>query len=158
MADVVDRATRSRMMSGIRSENTRPELFVRKGLHALGFRYRLHAKNIPGKPDMVLSKYNALIEVHGCFWHGHGCRYSKLPATNAKFWQEKIIGNQTRDRRNLGKQLDAGWRCLIVWECAVRMSQRSVDTLDVIALSANWLTSGGQLAIIDEQGLYNFNS
>lgn len=158
MADVVDRATRSRMMSGIRSENTRPELFVRNGLHALGFRYRLHAKNIPGKPDMVLSKYSALIEVHGCFWHGHGCRYSKLPATNAKFWQEKIIGNQTRDRRNLSKQLDAGWRCLIVWECAVRMSQRSVDTLDVVALSAKWLTSGGQLAIIDEQGLYNFRS
>lgn len=155
MVDVVDKATRSRMMSGIRSKNTRPELFLRKGLHALGFRYRLHAKDIPGKPDMVLPKHNALIEVYGCFWHGHGCRYCKPPTTNAGFWQNKIIENQIRDRRNLGKQLEAGWRCLVVWECAIRMSQRATDTLDVVTLSAEWLTSGGQLAIIDELGLYN---
>lgn len=155
MVDVVDRATRSRMMSGIRAKNTHPELFIRQGLHARGFRYRLHVKNIPGKPDMVFPKYNALIEVHGCFWHGHGCRYCKHPATNAGFWLQKITENQIRDRKNLGKQLEAGWRCLVVWECAVRMSERMPDTLDVVALSAEWLASGGQLAIIDELGLCN---
>jgi DNA mismatch endonuclease (patch repair protein) len=104
---------------------------------------------------MVLPKHNALIEVHGCFWHGHGCRYFKHPTANAGFWQNKIMGNQIRDRRNLGKQLEAGWRCLVVWECAVRMSQRGTDTLDVVSLTAEWLTSGGQLAIIDELGLCN---
>lgn len=155
MVDVVDRTTRSRMMSGIRSKDTRPELFVRKGLHALGFRYRLHAEDIPGKPDMVFQKFSALIDVHGCFWHGHGCRYCKLPASNTGFWQKKIIENQIRDRKNLGKQLEAGWRCLVIWECAVRMSQRTADTLDVVSLSAAWLTSGNQLAIIDELGLCN---
>lgn len=155
MADVVDSETRSRMMSGIRAKNTRPEMFLRKGLHALGFRFRLHAGDIPGKPDMVFPKHKAVIEVYGCFWHGHGCRYCKLPTTNAGFWQNKLIGNQIRDRKTLSKQLEAGWRCLVVWECAVRMSQRIPDTLDVVALSAEWLKSGGELAIIDEQGLCN---
>lgn len=154
MVDVVDPATRSRMMSGIRAKNTRPELFLRKGLHALGFRYRLHVKDIPGKPDLVFPKYNALIQIHGCFWHGHGCNYCKPPATNPKFWQNKITENQLRDKRNLDKQIEAGWRCLIVWECAVRLSQRTVNVLDVVELSAQWLTAGSDLAIVDEQGLH----
>lgn len=153
MADVVDKATRSRMMSGIRAKNTRPEIFLRKGLHTLGFRYRLHAKNILGKPDIVLPKYNALIEIYGCFWHGHGCRYCKSPSTNTRFWKNKIIENQCRDRRNLGRQMEAGWRCLVVWECAIRMSQRSHTTMDAILLAAQWLTGSGDTAIIDEQGL-----
>lgn len=153
MIDVVDKATRSRMMSGIRAKNTRPEMFIRKGLHALGFRYRLHTKNIPGKPDIVLPKHNALIEIYGCFWHGHGCRYCKPPSTNTRFWKNKFIGNQRRDRRNLGRQREVGWRCLVVWECAIRMSQRTPATLDVVSLAAQWLTGSGDAAIIDEQGL-----
>ena len=153
MVDVVDKVTRSWMMSGIRGNNTRPEMFIRKGLHVLGFRYRLHAKNIPGKPDVVLPKYNALIEIYGCFWHGHGCRYCKSPSTNTWFWKNKIIENQRRDRRNLGRQMEAGWRCLVVWECAIRMSQRSPATLDAVSLVAQWLTGNGDTAIIDEQGL-----
>lgn len=155
MADVVDKATRSRMMAGIRSRNTRPELFLRKGLHSLGFRHRLHAKGIPGKPDLVFPKHHALIEVFGCFWHGHGCRYFKLPATNTAFWKNKIGCNQDRDRRNLDSVIAAGWRCLIVWECAVRQSQRADDAPDVVGLAAQWLTSGKQLAVIDESGIYD---
>lgn len=157
MADVVDPVTRSRMMSSIRAKNTRPELFLRKGLHALGFRYRLHVKDIPGKPDLVFPKHNALIEIRGCFWHGHGCRYCKPPTTNPEFWQNKIMENQLRDRRNLMVQIEAGWRCLITWECAIRLTQRAVNTLDVVALSAQWLKTGGNLATIDEQGLHNLN-
>ena len=153
MVDVVDKATRSRMMSGIRAKNTRPEIFLRKGLHSLGFRYRLHAKDIPGKPDVVIPKYNALIEIYGCFWHGHGCHYSKTPTTNVRFWKNKIIENRNRDKRNLGRQLEAGWRCLVVWECAIRMTQRSPAELDVVSLVTQWLTGNGSAAIIDEHGL-----
>lgn len=153
MMDVVDKATRSRMMSGIRAKNTRPEMFLRQGLHALGFRFRLHAKGIPGKPDIVLPKRRALISVHGCFWHGHGCRYCKTPKTNTAFWQEKIQSNKRRDERTLHLQLDAGWRCLLVWECAVRRAEQMPNELDIVTLSANWLVGKGCLAVIDEQGL-----
>lgn len=157
MVDVVDPATRSRMMAGIRAKDTHPELFLRKGLHALGFRYRLHVKNIPGKPDLVFPKYNALIEIRGCFWHGHGCHYCKSPTTNPGFWQNKFMENQLRDKRNLEQQIEAGWRCLIAWECAIRLAQSTEKTLDVVALSAQWLKAGGDLAAIDEQGLHNLN-
>lgn len=153
MADVVDKATRSRMMSGIQSKSTRPEIFIRKGLHALGFRFRLHANDILGKPDIVLPKFRALINVHGCFWHGHGCRYCKTPSTNTEFWLDKINANCLRDKRTLQLQLDAGWRCLIVWECAIRLAQRMPQEFDVINLSANWLNQGGRFATIDERGL-----
>jgi DNA mismatch endonuclease, patch repair protein len=151
--DVVDKATRSRMMSRIRAKNSRPEVFLRQGLHALGFRFRLHAKDILGKPDIVLPKYHALIIVHGCFWHGHGCRYCKTPKTNTVFWQEKIQSNKLRDARTLQFQLDAGWRCLVVWECAVRRAKKKPIELDIVALSANWLMGDGRLAMLDEQGL-----
>ncbi len=153
MADVVDKATRSRMMSGIRAKNTRPETLLRRGLHALGFRFRLHAGNIPGKPDIVLPKFKALIIVHGCFWHGHGCRYCKSPSTNSTFWHEKILTNRLRDERTLRLQLGAGWRCLIVWECAARRTEKMPDELDVVALTADWLAGDNRLSAIDEQGL-----
>ncbi|MDR0234580.1 MAG: DNA mismatch endonuclease Vsr [Zoogloeaceae bacterium] len=155
MADIVDSATRSRMMSGIRSKNTSPELFLRKGLHSLGFRYRLHVKELPGKPDMVFPRYGALIEIYGCFWHNHGCRYCKLPATNARRWENKIRENHARDQRNLGALLEAGWRCLVVWECAIRKSRRSPNELDSIQLVTQWLRTGGRFAAIDEGGLHS---
>jgi DNA mismatch endonuclease (patch repair protein) len=139
MADVVDKATRSRMMSGIRTQNTGPEIVIRKGLHALGFRFRLHAKDISGKPDIVLPRFRALINVHGCFWHGHGCRYCKTPSTNTAFWLNKINTNRLRDQRTLQLQMDSGWRCLIIWECAIRLAQRMPHEFDVTNLSANWL-------------------
>ena len=153
MTDVVDKATRARMMSRIRAKNTRPEIFLRKGLHALGFGFRVHAKDIPGKPDIVLPKFRALINVHGCFWHNHGCRYCKTPSTNTAFWLEKLDANRLRDQRTLQLQLDSGWRCLIVWECAIRLTQRKPQEFDVINLSANWLNQGGRFATIDESGL-----
>lgn len=151
--DVVTKEVRSRMMSGIRAKNTRPEMFLRQGLHALGFRFRLHAKDIPGKPDIVLPKHRALIIVHGCFWHGHDCRYCKTPKTNTAFWQEKIQNNKLRDERTLQLQLDAGWRCLLVWECAVRRAKQMPNELDIVTLSASWLVGNGRLGVIDEQGL-----
>lgn len=157
MTDVVDAATRSRMMSNIRAKNTRPELFLRKALHARGFRYRLHVKDISGKPDLVFPRYNALIDIRGCFWHSHGCHYCKPLATNLEFWQKKLVENQRRDKRNLDKQREAGWRCLIAWECAVRKAQRTGDSLDVVGLAAQWLIAGSDLAVIDEQGLHDLS-
>jgi DNA mismatch endonuclease (patch repair protein) len=141
------------MMSGIRAKNTRPEIFLRKGLHALGFRFRLHAKEIPGKPDIVFPKYKALIEVQGCFWQGHSCDYFKLPKTNSEFWRNKIEANRIRDQHNRDAQQTQGWRTLIVWECATRSHATVSQGLDVITLITNWLTVGSGSTEIDERGL-----
>ena len=154
MIDVVDRETRSRMMSGIRAKNTRPELFIRIGLHALGFRYRLHAKDIPGKPDVVFPRYGALVVVHGCYWHGHGCRYFKWPKSNEAFWKEKISSNRKRDRVNLKLQEQLGWRTIVVWECAIR--KNLIDqNFDVVDLVARWLTKDTRSAYLDESGVHS---
>jgi len=121
MVDVVDRATRSRMMSGIRGKNTRPELFVRRFLHKHGFRYRLHAKILPGSPDVILPKWKVVIFVHGCFWHRHeGCRLSTTPASNRERWKDKFEKNVTRDQRNIKALLSSGWAVIILWECGLR--------------------------------------
>jgi len=118
MVDIVDKATRSRMMSGIRGKNTSPELTVRRFLHAKGLRYRLHVKNLQGKPDLVFPKYRVVVFVHGCFWHRHsGCRYATTPASNQSFWQQKFDDNVRRDKEVISKLKKAGWRVLIVWEC-----------------------------------------
>lgn len=121
MVDVVDAPTRSRMMAGIRGKDTKPELAVRKALHALGLRYRLHAKDLPGKPDIVFPKYKAAVFVHGCFWHRHeGCRFATTPATRPEFWSEKFAANVERDSRKQAELEAAGWRQRVVWECDVR--------------------------------------
>ena len=120
MTDVVDRATRSRMMSGIGTKNTKPELVVRQLLTAHGFRFRLQRRDLPGKPDIVLLGYDVAIQVNGCFWHGHNCRLFKWPKSNPKFWREKIGGNQQRDRRNESELKSLGWHVLNVWECAIK--------------------------------------
>jgi len=120
MADVVDAATRSRMMSGIRGRNTKPEILVRSLLHREGFRFRLHVRELPGKPDIVLPKYRAVIFVHGCFWHGHDCPLYRLPGTRPDFWRNKIDRNRASDRRAREALLAAGWRVAVVWECALR--------------------------------------
>lgn len=120
MADVVDAATRSRMMAGIQSKNTKPETLIRKALHARGFRYSLHPKRLPGKPDIVMPKWRVIIFVHGCFWHIHGCSLSKMPTTNVAFWEAKLAANQRRDSLVKKQLADAGWRVATVWECATR--------------------------------------
>lgn len=126
--DVVDKATRSRMMSGIRGKDTKPELLVRSHLHRKGLRYRLHAK-LPGKPDLVFSKHRTVVFVHGCFWHRHeNCRYSTTPQSNAEFWQAKFASNVRRDALVQEKLTAVGWRVLVVWSC-----QTSKEELDALA-------------------------
>lgn len=121
MTDIVDHATRSRMMSGIRGRDTKPEVIVRKYLHAQGLRYRIAPKNLPGKPDIVLPKYRTVVFVHGCFWHRHpGCRYTATPASNRDFWQNKFKQNLARDTRVRSQLARGGWKVLVVWECEVR--------------------------------------
>lgn len=136
MVDVVDPATRSRMMAGIRGRDTRPERELRRALHKLGFRYRLHCRDLPGKPDLVFPKYGAVVLVHGCFWHRHeGCRFTTTPATRPDFWMRKFEGNVARDRRNVDALRRAGWRVKVVWECEIK--SRGVD--QVAARVATWL-------------------
>lgn len=121
VADVVDKQTRSRMMAGIRGKDTKPELKLRKALHARGFRFVLHDRRLPGRPDIVLPRWNAVIEVHGCFWHRHeGCRFASTPTTRADFWAGKFKANVERDRSNIEKLHGLGWRTAIVWECTLR--------------------------------------
>ena len=121
MTDVVDAATRSRWMSGIRSKDTKPEFAVRSYLHAQGMRYRLHVKSLPGTPDLVFAKYRCCLFVHGCFWHQHeGCRLAAMPSTRPSFWRQKLAGNVARDRLANERLMEAGWRVVEIWECGVR--------------------------------------
>lgn len=121
MADVHSKATRSFNMSRIRSKDTKPEHLVRKFLFSKGFRYRLHVTDMPGKPDLVLPKYNAVIFVHGCYWHGHrGCKYFVVPKSRSAWWLKKITGNIERDKRTIRNIKKAGWRIFIIWECDLK--------------------------------------
>lgn len=138
MIDVVDAATRSRMMSGIRSKNTKPELAVRLGLHALGFRYRLHPKEILGKPDLWLPRYRAAIFIHGCFWHGHDCSLFRMPATRQDFWETKIDTNRARDKRITDSLMEAGVRQLEIWECSFR-GPGQIGLEETLVRTAEWL-------------------
>jgi DNA mismatch endonuclease (patch repair protein) len=126
------------MMSGIKGKNTRPELLIRSGLHRLGFRFRLHARDLPGRPDIVLPKYRAVIFVHGCFWHGHDCHLFKWPATRKAFWRRKIDGNIERDRRLRRSLTEGGWRFLVIWECSLKGRTR-LDHGEVTVRVARWL-------------------
>jgi len=117
------------MMSGISGRNTKPELIIRRLLHRKGFRFRLHASELPGKPDLVFPKYRAALFVHGCFWHGHNCRLFKWPATRVDFWRMKIEGNRANDLRVIRALQDAGWRVGVVWECAMRGADKDLDQL-----------------------------
>jgi DNA mismatch endonuclease, patch repair protein len=136
--DTVDKATRSRIMSSVRRKNTRPEVLLRRALHRLGLRFRLHDRNLPGSPDIVLPKYNAVIFVHGCFWHAHGCRLSTLPSTRRDFWLGKFRANRLRDRRNIGALVKQGWRVCVVWQCCLRKSRNDVS-LVVARRVLRWL-------------------
>lgn len=138
MPDIVDPETRSRMMSGIRGKDTRPELLIRRALHARGFRYRLHAGSLPGKPDLVLRRYRATIFVNGCFWHGHNCHLFKFPSTRKDFWEAKIKRNRARDLKVLSELREQGWRQLVIWECALKGRTR-LEFDEVIAGIDEWL-------------------
>lgn len=125
MADVLTPAQRSFNMSRIRNRDTRPEMIVRSIVHGLGYRYRLHKSDLPGKPDVVLVRHRKIIDVHGCFFHMHKCRYGRVvPATNARFWKAKRLSNVERDRRNLGVLKREGWRVMIVWECETKNGEK----------------------------------
>ncbi|NTV92113.1 MAG: DNA mismatch endonuclease Vsr, partial [Chlorobiaceae bacterium] len=130
---------RSWNMSRIRSRDTRPELILRKALYGMKFRYRLHARTLPGSPDLVFPKYKAVIFVHGCFWHRHGCKATATPLTNQEFWLKKFADTITRDKRNIQDLLDCGWRVAIVWECVLRGKK---ELPDIIATElVDWLHS-----------------
>lgn len=119
--DRVEPAVRSRIMSSVSTADTGPELTVRKALHALGFRYRLHAKELPGRPDIVLPRYRTIVFVNGCFWHAHaGCRYGRLPKSRLGYWAPKIQANKERDSRNISDLERFGWRVVTVWQCQTR--------------------------------------
>jgi len=124
MADVHNKATRSYNMSRIRAKDTKPEMLVRKFLHANGFRYKLHDKKLPGKPDIVLPKYKTVIFVHGCFWHGHAnCKYFVVPKTRTKWWSDKINGNKAIDEKAIKTLKKDGWKVITVWECKLKPTE-----------------------------------
>lgn len=127
MADIVSKAIRSRMMSGIRSSNTKPEIVIRSALHVRGYRFRLHRRDLPGSPDVVLPKFRSVIFVNGCFWHGHSCRLFKWPKTRVEFWRKKIGRNHLNDNKFRQALVDLGWRVAIVWECSIRGAQKDLN-------------------------------
>lgn len=133
MADTLTPAERSERMSRIRSQHTKPELWVRSFLHSKGFRFRLHRKDLPGRPDLVLPKYDAAVFVQGCFWHAHHCQKGRIPGTRGDFWKAKFEGNKKRDARNTRALRAAGWRVFTVWECELAKPATRERALDRLA-------------------------
>ena len=139
-ADTVSAAVRSRMMAAVKGKNTKPELAIRSALHRRGFRFRLHRKGLPGRPDLVFTRRNAVIFVHGCFWHGHDCHLFRWPKSREDFWREKIDRNIERDRNQREALVNAGWRVGTVWECALKGKTR-LPFDSVVDQCAIWLES-----------------
>lgn len=143
MADIVSQEKRSLMMAGIKGKNTKPEQIIRKALHAKGFRFRLHGSDLPGKPDLIFPKLNAVLFIHGCFWHGHDCHLFKMPSSRTDFWETKISRNRTLDKINFDSLQKLGWRVGVIWECSLRgRTKRTFD--DSIDLTVKWLLSGAK--------------
>ena len=140
MADIVPVAVRSQMMSGIRSKNTKPEMVLRQGLHRLGFRFRLHARRLPGSPDLIFPRYKAVVFAHGCFWHGHDCHLFRLPSTRREFWEAKIARNREVDKRYETALVDMRWRVGVVCECALKGRTRLPIDM-VLASTSAWIRS-----------------
>jgi len=147
--DVHDQPTRSYNMSRIRGANTKPEFQVRKICHGLGFRYRLHRRDLPGKPDLVFPKYHAVVFVNGCFWHGHNCHLFKTPSTRTEFWTEKIAGTKARDEYQTAHLVDLGWRVMTIWECVLKGKGR-LETEEIGRRISDWLLS--ETALSDLKG------
>lgn len=138
MPDIVDRTTRSRMMSAIKGRDTSPERAIRRALFQRGLRFRLHARGLPGRPDLTLKRFRAAIFVHGCFWHRHkGCSFTTTPDTNAEFWKKKFVDTVARDKRTIRELHKLGWRTCIVWECIISPTQLEATIDEVYA----WLHS-----------------
>lgn len=136
MTDVHDKKTRSYNMSRIRAKDTKPEMLVRRFLHGQGFRYKLHDKTLPGKPDLVLPKYRVVIFIHGCFWHGHdGCRYYVVPKTRTEWWLNKIMGNKANDTKAIASLKKDGWKSIILWEC--HLKDKKDSTLNKLNFKLN---------------------
>lgn len=151
MVDVVPAFVRSRMMSGIQGKGTKPELMVRRMLFASGYRFRLHRRNLPGTPDIVMPGRRVAIFVHGCFWHAHqGCKYAKTPSTRNEFWTAKLQGNVDRDRRAADKLAEMGWRVLNVWECSTRHQTAAEGLPNGLR---TWIDSGAPRGEISAQSL-----
>jgi DNA mismatch endonuclease (patch repair protein) len=142
MTDIVSAAVRSRMMSDIRGTDTRPEIDVRHGLHAMGFRYRLHVPGLPGKPDIVLAQHRAVILVNGCFWHCHDCHLFRWPDEREQFWRRKITRSRERDMEVRNALGTFGWRVLVIWECALKGRNR-LPLKKVLKETAAWIRKGG---------------
>lgn len=140
MPDVHDSATRSRNMAAIKGKNTKPELLIRSMLHRHGFRYRIHDKLLPGKPDLVFPKYNAAIFVHGCFWHGHNCHLFKVPGSRTEFWLQKISQNRDNDARSYAGLRQKNYRILTIWECALKGKTRLLPNMLYTKIS-EWIMS-----------------
>lgn len=133
MADVHSKETRSYNMSRIKNRNTKPEIIVRKYLFHKGFRYRINVKNLPGKPDIVLSRYKIVIFINGCFWHKHdGCPYFVVPKTRTEWWMDKINKNKARDTEQQKQLQDAGWKVLVIWECELKPGNREYTLIKII--------------------------
>lgn len=142
MPDIVDKQTRSRMMASIQGKNTRPEVMIRHGLHAKGFRYRLHDSRLPGKPDLVLPKYHVVVFVNGCFWHGHDCHLFKWPSTRPEWWRAKIEKTRQTDAAARTTLANNGWRIADVWECALKgRTRRPME--EVLKVLATWIIAEG---------------
>lgn len=127
ISDIFSKEKRSGIMSKIRSNETKPEIIIRKYLFSKGFRYRKNDSRYPGKPDIVLPKYKTIIFIHGCFWHGHDCKYGKLPESNRLFWEEKINTNIKRDKKNKAMLIEGGWKVIVVWSCELN-NQKKIET------------------------------
>lgn len=138
--DTVDRETRSRIMASVRQKNTGAETLLRSALHTAGLRYRLHDRTLPGSPDLVFSMYRAVIFVHGCYWHSHGCYKSTVPRSHHEFWQDKFEANRERDERNVKLLCEQGWRVLTVWECILK-GKIAEPVKDVAESVKAWLNS-----------------
>lgn len=150
MTDRIDKETRSRIMSAIRSVGTRPEKRVRSALHSQGFRFRLHIKHMPGTPDLVLRKYKAAIFINGCFWHQHvNCKAAHIPQTRSEFWQNKFTRNVVRDQKVMHQLKMLGWRVAIIWECGLT-KKRQEDTLRRLTLWLRWGSEYLEIPVYDE--------
>jgi len=131
--DIWSKQKRSEVMSKIKGKNTKPEMILRSHLFRLGFRFRVHKKDLPGKPDIVLSKYQTVIFVHGCFWHYHkDCREGRIPSTNSKFWKDKLLKNVEKDKRHTEALQELGWKVIVVWECEIeKYIEQTLEKLTV---------------------------
>lgn len=153
MTDVHSPKVRAKNMRAVKARNTKPEINIRKGLHRLGFRYTCNKTNLPGKPDLYFKKYESVILINGCFWHGHNCNLFHWPSSRKEFWTNKITGTQERDIRKIKELLDRNIKVLLIWECAIKRKDQLVSAIE---MSANWLkTLNNSFSVIDKEGLHD---